>query len=516
VPELRLIDPTRPQEHRVRVRDVLSFPPLRDARLIAGERGLDAAVTGINIMQVPTDEFAKQGALLLAGPTVFTDLDDPEPLLEALVRRRIGGLAIRSSGQDGVLPPAAVRFADRRNLPLMQLPTGTHLGELMTELLGLLVANQYTTQRSAGDVRAELSGYVLSGGDLDGLPDAIAQIVRGDVVLFDQALERIAASASADVDAAKSVARAWVEESTTAPMEAVGEGWIVWPVRAGAERLGALVARPDHERELLVYPALQHGSTNAALQMLQEREAASARVTFREGFFRDLLQGSVDSEAAQRRAAAIGWVFDAYRIMLVSGSALDEATIAQRLDGALVVRHGDALLAVLPDPSEAAESLAGVHVGLSAVHVGVDALPTAVAEAEEALRAARLFDDRVNLRRFEELGPLRMLAHVDPDELQAFHTEVLAPLDALADDVRSKLVRTLELLLATGLNVAETARRGGWHYNTVRYRVARLTELLGPFFTDGTRLESLSLALLLRTAIGSNAPRRYRQVVARS
>lgn len=160
----------------------------------------------------------------------------------------------------------------------------------------------------------------------------------------------------------------------------------------------------------------------------------------------------------------------------------------------LVVEHAGATLTVLPEPGGAMAALRGSlrdgHMGVSAPHEGLGALPAAVAEAREALDVAWHFDRSSTLRHFEGLGPLRMLARVPVSELTAFYREVLAPLDALSEEFRKTPLATLELLLATGLNVAETARSGGWHYNTVRYRVARLIDLLGPFTQDCPTLEA--------------------------
>jgi purine catabolism regulator len=506
---LQPIDLSRAIERRIRVRDLLGFPGLGDARLVAGADGLDRLLAGINVMQVPTDRFARRGGLLLAAAPVLAGLEHVEPLLEALVRRRVAGLAIRGGPLGDILPAAALELADRHGLPLIELPEKTHLDDLMTDLLETLVANQYHALRAAADVRDRLTAYVLSGGGLDGLPDAIAEIVEGDVVAFDSSGAELAASTDADVVAAGPIAHAWAAQVSREPLEAPGEDWVVWPVLVGPERLGALVAKPprDRDRDGVVFAALQHGSTNAALQMLHEREALAADSRLREGFFRDLLHGSLESQAAERRAAAIGWEPDGYRVLLTRGSALSDEEIAELTGSSLVVEHGGASLAVLPllggDVAALEPALAGGHSGVSSEHARLDALPAALAEADEALGAAQRFDRRVAVRHFEELGPLRMLAHVPPDELDAFHRDVLGPLDALPDEGRGNLRETLELLLETGLNVAETARRGGWHYNTVRYRVARLTELLGPFVSDGARLESLSLALLVRAELGT-------------
>jgi purine catabolism regulator len=134
--------------------------------------------------------------------------------------------------------------------------------------------------------------------------------------------------------------------------------------------------------------------------------------------------------------------------------------------------------------------------GVSRTVASPAALPEAYEQAAKAVRVGRQLHGAGARAHFDQLGVYRLLSLVsDPGELHAFVRETLGDLAADDEPELVDLRRTLQVLLETNLNVAETARRLHFHYNTLRYRIGKLERMLGPFTEDAHLRLNLTLAL---------------------
>jgi hypothetical protein len=128
--------------------------------------------------------------------------------------------------------------------------------------------------------------------------------------------------------------------------------------------------------------------------------------------------------------------------------------------------------------------------------------------AREAILAANVAegDPEVPVLAFDETGAYRLLLSQDPDELQRFYEETIAPLAAYDDQYETELVATVEAFLDADGNVAATSQRLFTHRHTVRYRLDRVRELTELDVGSSDGREKLSLGLKAMRVLGIAAP----------
>lgn len=310
-------------------------------------------------------------------------------------------------------------------------------------------------------------------------------------------------------------------------------------ISAGSADLGRIAAfsldRALDEEDIHL---LQRAATVAALAITKDQAVAAVESKYRAEFLRDALSGRAGRDAdAVAHAESLGWNID--RPMVVVVAETDEnddlshrspeevRTLQQRFVRAWVqavaardpsipvAGFSQEVVGLFPVGAEqdAASVMRGVcdvvrvvagdggggrrtfATGVSRAVTSLAGLPTAYEEALRAVSVGRQMHGPSSVAHFDDLGIHRLLALIpDSADLRRFVAESLGE---LAQDTpeNADLRRTLSVLLDTNMNVAETARTLFFHYNTLRYRIAKLERLLGPFGSDPQLRLTLALAL---------------------
>jgi purine catabolism regulator len=378
---------------------------------------------------------------------------------------------------------------------------------------------------------------VLSGGGLQEVVEEVATLAAG--------------YACVQGPGGRPLARAG--QDPTAPGGDPAQRSLCVPVDVGDVEDGSLVlvpyGRPANEGDRL---ALEQAATTIALVVNRQLAVAAAEAKYEAGFLHDLLTGQRPADLETiAHARLLGWELDRPLVVLVAELDPDPVEDSARLspgrgrgqpsqpgehttlpathqeryrqrwatDWAAAVRshdgagaaaaYGDRAVGVMGIPwgetgSALGKEIAGqvpgpdgrsFSTGISGVTSGLEDLPLAYDQAVQALQIGRARSGPGEVAHFERLGVYRLLAMVkDEGELAAYVSATLGPVLGPGPKA-AELRRTLAVVLETNLKAAEAARRLGVHYNTLRYRLATLERLLGPFQHDPELQLDLRVAL---------------------
>jgi purine catabolism regulator len=319
---------------------------------------------------------------------------------------------------------------------------------------------------------------------------------------------------------------------------------------AGDQRHGWLVAVHRHGAMMLgAGGVLERAAVIAALSVIRLQAVHSVELRFQGDLVRRLVGGSVGhTERTLAYTRSFGWRLDGPVAVMVTATetvadaqsdptkALDvldrladgwRAALEPEVAGAAVAGLATEIVTLLPLDGRTPEELSALvtavtsrvngrlrrvgrvlGTGIGRPAESLSALQEANRQAQRALGVGQEIHG-ASVTHFDQLGVFRLLSLIpDSTELRTYVDEVLGPLADAADADSADLRETLRVLLETNLNVAESARRLHFHYNTMRYRIGKLERMLGPFTSDPTLRLNLLLALHAARMRGLDQPHR--------
>jgi purine catabolism regulator len=291
--------------------------------------------------------------------------------------------------------------------------------------------------------------------------------------------------------------------------------------------------------------AIQHGATVVALKMMETRSIGQVEQQFQN----EILEGLLSEQAASQASALqlsdrLGHRLDPPFCMLLVGSdvpshellasrerrersyADSSLHLAQRYirsyrDGLTFWRRGPHLIVFHPlvgrDLAGAQDSITTmlqevcarietenapytVSAGIGRPAVEIGRFRQGFEEAKQSLEVGRALagGKRSTVTHYDNLGLLRF-AQVSETSV-GIRNYCIDMLGALLEHDRNStapLLDTLKVFLECNQNHAEAARVLGIHYNSLRYRLKRIRELVGDIFEEPSKRLAIEVALHL-------------------
>ena len=546
--------------------------PLRKSRVLAGERGLDNIVQSVNVMEVPDIlEWVHEGQLLV---TTMYPLRDSAAAIETLVPRlaekRLAGLAVTPSDYIEEFSKSMVDSANALDFPLIELPKKVSFIDIIQPITSQILKLQANELLESEEIHRQFIDLVLSGGTYGNIAQGISQRLKipvtvvdrfrrvlgdgfiighpqthkdfireevgGDRYLNSQYQPRI----KSEILGSKAVLK-----EVDGPKGTIEH--IVCPVMVGPMRLGDIIVwgtltEPPKSIELI---AIEHGTTVAALKMMEMRSIGEVEDRFRNEILRGLLSGQ---PADRKRAIQLSneqgsRLLPPYAVIVVgsdypAGTSLTKVqSIEQRNIGSslhLVTRyirsnepetsywyHGARLVVFYPfsmDKTPNAKSLFiqklrkiceriktenspyTVSMGVSSITFGLDDFRVAFENAKRSLEFGYTLQEKAGnlVTPYEDIGLLRVISmEQGPHNLERYCRDTLGPLLTYDRENDTDLTETLRTFLEQSQNLTKTSKILYIHYNTLRYRLERIKEIIGDSLDNPQSRLAIEVALHL-------------------
>ncbi len=369
-----------------------------------------------------------------------------------------------------------------------------------------------TVRDWADQQHRRLMNLVLDDIGLDGLVEALADMLGADVLVEDRSGAVLARTTDRDIrtpvtppgggDLHEGELHPGYEAHRAQPGS---PGWVA-PVMLGASVGGHLwVSLADGDLGTGQRTMMERFAVVVGLEMLKRRHVAEVEERLSGDLLGDLLrpEGITQPRSVLERAAALGHDLGAPHWLAVlafhgdgapAGGVAGVVGQAARSLSALSGRYEDTIVVLLPasigDPlpavaqirSAVAEHIAPVEVSAllsSRVEdLAGHARSYALAAGSARLRRSSLQGRVVDLRGLR-VTSLLLISGTLPRALRDFAVGLLEPLRAQDERKGTDLVETVRTWLASGCSVADTARQLVVHPNTVTYRLGRAEDLLG-------------------------------------
>lgn len=520
--------------------ELLADEVLAGAELIAGHSGLDRAISAVNVMTVPDiGRWVRQDEFLLAtGYPLPRDDEDQGKLLTDLHQLGLAGIGIKLDRYMPELGQGMIDVADRLGLPLVVIPERIRFDDILSRAFAIIVNRQASALAKAQEIHHSFLAITLSGGGLAELANSLSGLLgEASVVITDHQGTVLALAGDeaplVDLRFLKTTSADLLRLGLTGlhTDKRTGKRWASREIRAGrlhhgfvvaveAERSfgeftlvavgqAAIVAALEITRDLAVGAVERRFSSNALFELISGSESESDEyASLGSGFGWDLerdivvlvgrREGTTDESRANKRLSRLA-DDRAIEFWTSAVRSRDRLAAAAGLGSELVAVIGadqDAITVARAIQDEVAHFTHGQYaIGVSRNYVGPAGVSIAYQEARTALRLGPRVSGAGAVTAYGELGLFRLLAQVSDDDLRAFAEEKLGPVLRMSEPERSEMFQTLETLIEHNMNMAEAARHLHYHYNTLRYRLAKLERLLGPFSTSTPVAIQIGVAL---------------------
>lgn len=536
--------------------DLLKLPVFDETIITAGAKGLNREVYTVNMMDAPDIiPYLKPNELLIT--TAFHLKDDLSALLELIRVMSVQGcaaLGIKSKRYLGSMPESAVQLANELNLPLLELPANTSLGDIVNKSLSHILDMRTTELHNAMQTHRQFTQQIMSGQGIPKLLDQLSSLLHLPVLLLGPYLQPISGqfshtSTAARLEASSAGGGHFLETpSICTAFSLLDEGretLTLFPVYTHRQLHYLCIEGFVPLSESSIVLTVEQATNVIAFELMKENALKQNRRRIQNDFFANFIGGAFSgSEEIASRGREFGLSGDQRYICAVAKLDGTEKTtsfvqykaeqdrIAEHLEAELtnfrypvhLFTHDRAYVLLMPliddwktvEPSfvsllERLQTKISTHygsdlsLGFSSYAQPLAHVPISYKEANEALYFGGIAGKSRFIEIYQPKEVPEILRMIPYEHLRKFYTDTMQGFTDETLKDHHMLLQTLSVYMETHCQLAETAKRLYIHRNTVIYRLEKCEEIIGRSLKDPEETLRLRMAFRIKALLPEGA-----------
>lgn len=535
----------------MQLKELVQLPALSELKVVAGLDGLDNTVTNVNIMEVPDiSDWVGDGQLVLT--TLYPIKDDSSALHELLPMlhsRGASGLVIKLRRYVDEFPPYMIEQANRLCFPLIEMPAALSHPIVIEAVYSALAEKQVHALKLTQTAHIKMTETVANGGKEREICDLLANLF-GDTVILADKQQRI--SICSEGNNAGTVSRDELLEAirriqfisshnTGEQLLSTGATLIASPVFLGKWLQGEICMLSDSYVDIPVKRiVLGHAATMIAMLISHENELGEVERRYKNEFLHDWIYGKMNSDSTIReRAEQFGWSIKSSPVLLLvnapdyisnPGLTLEERDKARKSVARIILNalRDNGIVSYIHDVSDNIKVLIPIKNSMSAEKLkaftdetaelvyssllasGIDSyissgnyysslsdLKSCFEEAAFAMRIGRKFNRQKHYFPYREQKLYGLLSKIDAPSAGYYIDKYYMPLIQYDKSRKAQLVETVKAYVKYHGNTSQISKSLFTHYNTIQYRLEKISDITGLNIGDADDCILLYLSIVM-------------------
>lgn len=553
------------------VREALSIEPLDQAKLIAGEKGLDRIIESVNVMEVPDIyDYLSENELLVT--TMYPLKDDKLAINNFILnlnRKKLAGLAIKPHRYIDEIPVILINEANRYDFPLLELPMGisftTIIQPLLTKILELRTNELLQSQK----IHKQFLDIVLNGGSFVEISEKLSQLIQRPIIIIDpfkkilgtglseighNFLDRIIKEDDigdkyltidlTNLNLTEVTDHKFYYKKVKADKTEVILN--IWPIMLRDSNLGEIIVWSLNEAKFteIDYMAIEHVTTICALKMMELKSIHQIEQRMRNELLESLLSDNINDieRAIERMHQFSNTIESPYLIIQIELNISDSRTLSTHeqnmldeklysirryirglnhnylywykalklivyyplttktidLDRDLLIKELDFICNKIVEE----DGKIIISIGFSEIKKDLINFNLAYYQALQSLEIGKIINhaNAYSITNYDDLGIFRIISlNSGRETLLKYCDDILGDIIRYDQQNGTELLQSLQVFLENNQNSTKAANSLFVHYNTLRYRIDRIQEIIGGNLEDPNKRLAIEVAIKIHS-----------------